>query len=976
MLQTPLTEDTDLQQARTITPLHLLNRGKAHLITFQDDLLAIQAKSGAILHTINAEHIQELRLRKFPIVTTITVLTKDKQTIAIGGLQRSTSEAFYEHLHTRVDELLNDETARRAIDLSPQLIGLRELITSQLAPDRFTRRSHADRMRESTEQLTAQLEQRTRQKLASRAIEALDWLESTTSSEALEQIRKTLNESHLQRSIEQVRLATADLLTNELTEQQARAIATDEDATLILAGAGTGKTAVVTGKIAHLIRNQGIDPERILALAYNRKAALEIRERLPEDLKSAHVSTFHSFALRVVASQGAAPTISKLAQDTFAYSKAIDNALYQMMAHCKYAKLIRQMVSEFNVEYREPFDFDTKERYEEYIQNAELRTLNGELVKSFEELTVANFLATNGIHYTYERPYQFLTATQQHRQYQPDFHITDHDIYIEHFALNEAGKPPPGWTSYAGETQWKRELHTTHATKLIETYSWQHRKEVLTSTLTDNLQAHGVQLNPIPEQELIHKLSKERISTLSSLLGTFLNHAKSSNLDHPELLIRTTGQKDTKRAACFLKIFEVVRQKYEEILDTENAADFHDLINRATAILTAGEWENPFDHILIDEFQDISIGRMRLTQALNKPGLAYFMVGDDWQSIYRFAGSHVGLIHQLEEYLGHTDRQTLTKTFRFGNRILIPSSGFIKQNPEQTKRNLEPCTQADDLGITVIPSDLPETGLHQALKEIEETRDQTKESILILGRYRSSLNALGPAPATIRNLELNTVHTTKGKQADYVVVLDLKDHRYGFPCKVEDDPLLTIVMPPTHGDPYPYAEERRLFYVALTRAKKAVYLITDPLRPSSFVREIIRNCPEVRVAEGMKPPCPECGKGRLTPSHSGDNLRCSAYPRCQHLSPRCPNCRKGYISLEGDSPECSNPACGSPPHICPSCRKGILVVRSGHSQFWACTKYQGTQPCTYTRPVQEAQRSTHSTRPTRLTGRRRRPSRR
>ena len=157
----------------------------------------------------------------------------------------------------------------------------------------------------------------------------------------------------------------------------------DEDVTLVLAGAGTGKTAVITGKIAHLVRNQGVPPESILALAFNRKAALEIRERLPEDLKPAHVSTFHSFALRVVASQDTAPTISKLAQDEFAYSKAIDGILARMMTDRDKAKLIIQMVSAFSKEYRTPFDFKTPIEYQQYIRDAELRTLNGELVKSF-----------------------------------------------------------------------------------------------------------------------------------------------------------------------------------------------------------------------------------------------------------------------------------------------------------------------------------------------------------------------------------------------------------------------------------------------------------------------------------------------------------------------------------------------------------------------------------------------------------------
>ena len=130
----------------------------------------------------------------------------------------------------------------------------------------------------------------------------------------------------------------------------------------------------------------------------------------------------------------------------------------------------------FSTEYREPLDFDNPREYEQYVHDVELRTLNRELVKSFEELTVANWLATNGVKYTYEKPYEFLTETREHRQYQPDFYLPDCGIYIEHFALNQQGQAPPGWTTYAQETQWKRDLHARHETALIEPYSWQYRK--------------------------------------------------------------------------------------------------------------------------------------------------------------------------------------------------------------------------------------------------------------------------------------------------------------------------------------------------------------------------------------------------------------------------------------------------------------------------------------------------------------------
>ena len=960
------------QSTRTAPLLHLFNKNRASTVVFKADVLTVWAKSGRIAHTVRVDEILEVRLRKLPLLSQLTVLTKLGRTITVNGLERGTSERLHSQLQNRVEEILNDEATRKATTLGPRIIDLRDSIASQLTPDQFIRRSHAADMTQSTEKLAEQLDERPRQKLTTEGRQALRWLESGTDPEALEGTRAALNETFLAAAVPNVQEATTDLLKNGLTEEQARNIATDEDTTLVLAGAGTGKTAVITGKIAHLVRNQGVPPESVLALAFNRKAALEIRERLPDDLKDAHVSTFHSFALRVVASQGTAPTISKLAQDNFAYNKAIDGILAKMMSEPGMAWNIIRMAGTFSTEYREPFDFDNPREYEQYVYDAELRTLNKELVKSFEELTVANWLAMNGVRYTYEKPYEFPTATREHRQYQPDFYLPDHGIYIEHFALNEEGQAPPGWTTYAQEAQWKRDLHARHQTTLIETYSWQHRRGVLESNLEAKLREQGVEFNPLPAEELVQKLSRERISRLSSLLGTFLNHAKSSNLTHEEILDRAKSQKDNDRTQCFLEIFERVREEYEILLGQEEAVDFHDLINRAAQIITEGHWANQFRYVLIDEFQDISNGRMNLAQALKKPDLAYFLVGDDWQSIYRFAGSYVGLIHQVDDHLGFTQRESLTKTFRFGDGILGPSTRFVQQNPEQTNRKLEADDPEGGQGITVIPADLPETGLHQALREIGEIRDGANESIMVLGRYRNSRSALGRSRG-VRNLEFNTVHSTKGQEADYVVVLDLKDGRYGFPCMVEDDPLLTIVMPPTHGDPFPFAEERRLFYVALTRARKAVYLVTDPVRPSPFVRELLKNCPEVQVRDGMRPPCPACEKGALVPSQSGDNLRCSNFPRCQHLAPRCSGCRRGYVSITEGGAECSNPGCEAPPEICPRCREGILVLRNGRSTFWGCSRYQGDPSCTYTRAAGEDEQGQRDGRKPAYGARRKRP---
>ena len=187
-------------------------------------------------------------------------------------------------------------------------------------------------------------------------------------------------------------------MDNPLTDEQLRAVATDEDAKLVLVRAGTGKSSVITGKIAHLIHNQGVEPDSILVLAFNREAARKIRERLPDDLSGALVSTFHSFAFRLLGeATGKAPSVSKLATDDVAYQQAIDGILTELMGQREYAGAVIALLTSEYAAYREPFQFETEKGYREYVRDADPRTLNGELARSMEELAIGNFLTSNGV---------------------------------------------------------------------------------------------------------------------------------------------------------------------------------------------------------------------------------------------------------------------------------------------------------------------------------------------------------------------------------------------------------------------------------------------------------------------------------------------------------------------------------------------------------------------------------------------------
>ena len=171
-------------------------------------------------------------------------------------------------------------------------------------------------------------------------------------------------------------------------------------------------------------------------------------------------------------------------------------------------------------------------------------------------------------------------------------------------------------------------------------------------------------------------------------------------------------------------------------------------------------------------------------------------------------------------------------------------------------------------------------------------------------------------------------------------MLDLKGGRWGFPSTVEDDPLLEIVLPPDSGSEYPFAEERRLFYVAMTRARIGAYLVTDPVRPSDFVTELLSESGNVRRIGDLAPECPRCSAGRLTRSQSRRSLRCSNFPHCEHRAPRCPGCGEGYVLIVQRRAKCTNQACVLPQSPCPRCGMGVLRVANGRrGPFLGCSEY-------------------------------------
>ena len=782
------------------------------------------------------------------------------------------------------------------------------------------------------------------------ADELRDWrsLAGYAEPDEFEEALSQNNRAYVDRQVALVQEITSTEMSRSLTDEQARAVAHDEDVTLVLAGAGTGKTSVIVGKTLYLAQGLDVDPSQILVLAFSRKAAGEIRERLPEDLAGVQVSTFHSFGRRVIAESDVAPTVSRLATDSFACTRALTRILERMLRDPQTYRVVMEFLAYRSSPYRSPFEFRNVAEYQEYVRSVERRNLNGDLVRSYEEVLVSNFLTGHGVKFRYERPYEESTADRKHQQYRPDFYLPEYDIYLEHFALDRKGRPPENWGDYSGSVEWKRQLHRDSGTTLIESHSWEVG-DLRFDALRQKLEAHGVGMERRDCAELVIELAGQKILVLADLLNTFMRYAKAADLSVDDMLGRAGSGSTRERAERFLTIYETVRERYEQQLRDERAVDFTDLIKRATGLIEDGTWQTPFRYVLVDEFQDISADRMALLRSLKGPGVAYFLVGDDWQSIYRFAGSDVQLMMSCSEYLGDVTECHLTQTFRFGERVQTPSTGFIQVNPEQSRRELRPAETPMDRGVAVVGSRTQDAGLARSLMDIAEHARESESTVLVLGRFNKS-QAVMPAGSGTEalRLEFSTVHRAKGREADYVVVLDLKDGYDGFPSKITDDPVLQMVLPPVSGQPYPFSEERRLFYVAVTRSRRGTYLVTDFRYPSGFVDELQKLDGRIEVLGPPPVKCPQCREGTMLSSSTGRTLRCSNFPTCGGQAPRCVSCSLGYVMVESGVARCLNPTCNSAPRVCPTCGRGALMPRKGrYGSFFGCSRYWSEPPCSH-----------------------------
>ena len=757
--------------------------------------------------------------------------------------------------------------------------------------------------------------------------------------------------------------------SNPLTTKQREACVVDEDNNLVLAGAGTGKTSTMIGRAAYLLESKRAVDSDILMLAFGRKAAEEMEERVAEKIPGAQVkaATFHSLGLKIIGDvEDGKPQISKLAEDENALAKTVDDWLKSLLKDKDYQSQVVRYFSDYLYPAKNCFDFSSEGEYFEYIRANKIYSLKGENVKSLEEALIANWLFHMGVEYQYEAPYKAVqTQTPDFRAYLPDFYLPDHDIYLEHFGIGRDGTTAPyiDAKKYQEGIRWKRELHKAHQTTLVETFSYERSEGCLLSALEQKLSALGVEFEPLPNEAILDTL-RERgvISEFSRLMSQLVSAFKGSHETWDEVKTRANRISNPGQFVAAMELLKPVLDRYEAHLRASDSIDFNDMIGKAIDYVESGRFKPIWRYILVDEFQDISRPRARLVKALRDrtENCSLFCVGDDWQAIYRFAGSDVTLTTEFKKEFGPTKTTSLDKTFRFNNLICDVASRFVMKNPAQVRKQLATHSVVSQPAVSVLRRGQSEqrqiSELEQVCRAISD-RVESKATVYVLGRFWFRL----PDNSVVRGLERKlpklkierlTFHASKGKEADYVIIMGLDVGRNGFPSAKVMHPLLNALLP--SEEPYEFAEERRLFYVALTRARHRAYLITDISVASGFVKELIKEDYPVELDEFptsihqlqvTELSCPVCKSGTMVPRTSGTStfFGCSNYPLCTNTEPGCMSCGSA-MKKQGSYKICINEACRTWVPLCPVCGAPMKKRHGQYGEFWGCSNYRSTRP--------------------------------
>ena len=572
--------------------------------------------------------------------------------------------------------------------------------------------------------------------------------------------------------IDKARDIIGNIEKHELSDEQISAIAGAGHNTLVLAGAGTGKTTTIIGYIAWLLATKRAAPEEILVLSFTKASASDMSQRIMASTgKTIRACTFHSLGLEICR---AATIANRPIIDGHTSNTVVRNTFEQLLSK--------------NIGYRLlAFKLMSKELLGKY----------GKAAKN------------------------------------EDFQLPTDDY---------------------GFNQYKQNL-------------------------IENAQ-------------------------------TIIQHMRQNSIgiDGMREINERSGGKNVGRNREMLQLIEPLYNAYISNFRTTHGIDFPGMITDAIRCIQRGAYRHPYKYVLIDEYQDMSRPRYELIRALREQSdFTLFCVGDDWQSIYRFAGSDIHLILDFAEIWrtwGPTRMFQITTTRRFRQSLIDASGAFVMQDKSLYAKHLHNPSDKKDYSLKALGGATQEERFDAIIEQLRKLPKTA--SVLMLGRYKSDLNLLSRndrdglfqidehtggivfLEKPKMDIEFMTAHKSKGLQRDFVFLLCCSGGLKGFPSAIPEEPLLGLLLPEVER--MPHAEERRLFYVAMTRCRKKLFFVVDQSRPSRFMYELHdRICPNIFRGVKLPPQCPNCGEA-LRLRHAGSDpsrkfYGCTGFPNCRYTRP-------------------------------------------------------------------------------------------
>ena len=708
-------------------------------------------------------------------------------------------------------------------------------------------------------------------------------------------LRDVHNNEFVEKELRENKTYFDTILKYPLDPQQRESIVKLEDNCLVISSAGSGKTSTSIAKVKYLLDKRHLSKDQILVLSYNRKTAEEFQERL--NVPGLTCRTFHGFACDIIADvEGRFPDVAEAEFLLQCYYQLIKKDENFKAAVTKYVGEVAD-ITKLEHEYEH-----AKEYYEDretYGRMAPYGDMYGNPVftRSQEEKKICTWLSTHDVDFLYEQNYPIDTSTKFRRQYKPDFTIyyevngKKYYAFLEHFGIDKDGKVPQwfgegkegGFDSanreYNNGIIWKRSIHSEFKTHLMETTSAMFHDKTVFKQLEKQLREIGVVPKELSEEEKYKRLferNKTMEENIMNLFSSFIALMKSNGKSFDSIMqaIIDSGQPEAFCERCRFLMYEVIKplyEEYERALAEKKQRDFTDIILCAAKYCETGRFKPRFSYILVDEFQDISVDRYKFIVSLRKqdPLTKTYCVGDDWQSIYRFSGSDMNLFNHFEEHFGFTVKCKIETTYRFGNPLVERSSEFILKNPSQVQKSVKPLSDKVSTKLSFIPFSRTSNVFY--LNEIKKLIESipVEESVMLIARYNYEVKIFphncvrqqSPTSkrATVtfagRTMQFMSVHAAKGLEADNVIILNCSQDGGGFPSRITDDPILGYVL--SEIDTFEYSEERRLFYVAITRARKHTFVMYNENMPSVFVTEMTENDDKQQMI------CPVCKKGRF-----------------------------------------------------------------------------------------------------------------